>query len=67
MKRNTEKQASKEFLQIIHYIDKQYAGLTMEKVINYCIRNNFDRTALKSYKAIEEIVKERQKYLDIND
>ena len=67
MKRNSQKQIEKEFMQISKYIRKQYSNLTMERVIDYCIRNNFDRTALKTYEILKEIVKERQRELDIND
>lgn len=67
MKRNTQRQIEKEFIQISKYIRKQYTNLTMERVIDYCIRNNFDRTALKTYEILKEIVEERQRELDIND
>lgn len=67
MKRNTMKQQEKEFYQIVNYIEKQYTNLTMDRIVDYCIKNNFDRTALKAYKIIEEIVHERQIELDKND
>lgn len=67
MKRNTEKQQAKELLQILKYIEKQYTNVTMERVIDYCIKNNFDRTALKTYEIIECAVQDRKEYLDLND